>query len=307
MEPAKNSPKYFFLHLLAIIALYISATSLITLLFQYINILFADPLAYTSYNSVAGGIRYAMASLIIVFPVYIFTSRVLYREYVADPEKREYRFRKWLIYFTLFAAGLTIITDLVVLIYNFLGGDLTGRFALKILAVLLVAAVVFWYYIKDLKNALSAKQIKMLVYGVSSFILLAIVFGFFTAGSPLKARLYNFDERKAGDLQTIQYQIINYWQRKQVLPATLSDLTDSISGFTAPVDPQTNNAYEYNVNSQTGFELCAEFNLPSNFGLIGRSVNAYPAGAINDNWDHAAGRVCFERTIDPALYPKLKS
>ncbi|MCL5017531.1 MAG: DUF5671 domain-containing protein [Patescibacteria group bacterium] len=307
MEPTKNSPKYFFLHLLAIIALYMSAAGLITLLFQYINVLFPDPLAYSNYNGIASAIRYAMASLIIIFPVYIFISRMLYREYLAEPEKREYRFRKWLVYFTLFAAGITIITDLIVLIYNFLGGDLSSRFILKILVVLLIAAVVFWYYRKDLKNALSVKQVGVLSYGASAFVLLAIIFGFFTAGSPLKARLYNFDERKVNDLTNIQYQIINYWQRKQILPNTLSDLTDSISGFTAPVDPQTNNAYEYNVNSQTSFELCAEFNLPSNFGLIGRSVNAYPAGAVNDNWDHAAGRVCFERTIDPALYPKINT
>ncbi len=303
-----------------------SAASLLTLLFQYINVLFPDPLAYASYDGIAGAIRYAMASLMIVFPVYIFISRMLYREYLAEPEKREYRFRKWLVYFTLFAAGITIIIDLIVLIYNFLGGDLSSRFILKILVVLLIAVVVFWYYRKDLKNALSVKQVRVLSYGVSAFVLLAIIFGFFTAGSPLKARLYNFDERKVSDLTNIQYQIINYWQRKEVLPAALSDLTDSISGFTAPVDPQSKMAYEYRITNAPlpseyknlsfaskiqpvyeSFELCAEFNLPSNFGLIGRSVNTYPAGAVNDNWDHAAGRVCFERTIDPALYPKINN
>jgi hypothetical protein len=303
-----NSPKDFFLHLLAIITLYMSAASLITLLFQYINVLFPDPLVYVSYSGIADGIRYAMASLMIVFPVYIFISRMLYREYLAAPEKREYRFRKWLLYFTLFVAGITIITDLIVLIYNFLGGDLTGRFILKILVVFAVATIVFWYYLKDLKNALSVKQIRLLSYGISVFILLSIVFGFFTAGSPLKARLYNFDERKVNDLTNIQYQIINYWQLKQVLPATLGDLTDSISGFIAPIDPQTNNSYEYKVNSNTSFELCANFNLSSNFGIIGKSLFAVPTSVrmYNDNWNHNSGRVCFERTIDPALYPKIK-
>lgn len=308
-DNAKTSPKDFFLHLLATIALYMSAASLITLLFQYINILFPDPLAYASYTGIAGAIRYAMATLIIIFPVYIFVSKMLNGEYAAMPEKREYRFRKWLVYFTLFVAGAAIITDLVVLIYNFLGGDLTGRFILKILVVLLVAGAIFWYYQKDLKNAISQKQIKLLAYGVLLFILASIAAGFFTAGSPTKARLYRFDEERLGNLQNIQSEILNYWQRKEALPQSLADLTDSVSGFSAPVDPQTIKAYEYTVKDKTVFELCAEFNLPSNFGAIGRSVSESLAmkGVYSENWDHEAGRQCFERIIDPALYPKINA
>jgi hypothetical protein len=304
----KTSPKDFFLHLLAIIALYMSAGGIITLLFQYINVLFPDPLGSANYASIAGAIRYAMASLIIVYPVYIFVSSALHKGYAEVPEKREYKLRKWLVYFTLFLAALTIITDLVVLVYNFLGGDLTNRFILKILVVLLVAIVIFWYYQKDLKNTLSGKQAKGLVLWVSLFIFASIVAGFFTAGSPLKARLYNFDERKVNDLSSIQYQIINYWQRKQVLPNKLSDLNDSISGFVAPKDPQLNADYEYAIKTDKSFELCANFNLPNNFGVIGKSLSTVPAmpGIYNENWNHEAGRVCFERTIDPALYPKLK-
>ena len=29
----------------------------------------------------------------------------------------------------------------------------------------------------------------------------------------------------------------------------------------------------------------------------------YPGGGMNESWDHEAGRVCFERTIDKDLYP----
>jgi hypothetical protein len=308
METTKNSPKDFFLHLLAIIALYMSAASIITLLFQYINVFFPDPLSYASYSGISGAIRYAMATLIIIFPVYIFVSKMLNSEYAAMPEKREYKLRKWLVYFTLFVAGVTIITDLVVLIYNFLGGDLTSRFILKILVVLLVAGVIFWYYQKDLKNVLSSKQVRILTYGVCLFMLVSIIAGFFTAGSPLKARLYKFDEQKLNDLRNIQSQITYHWQRKEALPKTLEDLTDSISGFKAPVDPQTLESYEYFIKDNNVFELCAEFNLPSDFGVIGRSLSEMPAskGFYEENWSHDEGRVCFERKIDPTLYPKLK-
>ncbi|MEK7085265.1 MAG: DUF5671 domain-containing protein, partial [Patescibacteria group bacterium] len=62
------------------------------------------------------------------------------------------RIRKWLVYFTLFAASLFIIGDLIALIYNFLQGELTVRFFLKILTVFFVAGSVFWYYFMDIRK-----------------------------------------------------------------------------------------------------------------------------------------------------------
>jgi uncharacterized protein DUF5671 len=302
-EGTKSSPKDFFLHLLVIISLHITAGSIIALLFQYINILFPDPLEYMSYNSIAGVVRSSMALLIIVFPVYIYISTILQKEYIVTPEKREYRFKKWLTYFTLFFAGSVIITDLVVLVNGFLGGDLSSRFALKILVVLLVAGIIFWYYQKDLKNSLSVSQLRYLTYITCLFVSASIAVGFFSAGSPIKARLHNFDERKVGDLNSIQHRIINYWQNKEVLPEKLEDLNDSISGFIVPRDSQTLDYYEYVLKDELSFELCADFNLSSSFGLPkddGYKINI-PYG---DNWEHETGKHCFLRTIDPELYSK---
>ncbi len=146
----KVSPKDVFLHLLGIITLYVSAGSFISLVFQYINIAFPDPLV--PYENPQEAMRWAIALLIIMFPVYGGTTRFLNQDYVRTPSKRNMRIRKWLIYFTLFVAALVIIGDLVALIYNFLGGDLTGRFSLKIVTVLVTAGVIFWYYYVDIKK-----------------------------------------------------------------------------------------------------------------------------------------------------------
>ena len=62
---------------------------------------------------------------------------------------------------------------------------------------------------------------------------------------------------------------------------------------------------EYNLVNTTVlfFELCATFNKPSQNNT---TKMLYPIGAgISQNWDHAAGRVCFQRTIDKQLYPPL--
>ena len=146
-------PKDVFLHLLAIFALYTSAVSFLVLIFQYINLAFPDVLEGGYAPRVSyGPIRWSIASLIVVFPVYVWVSWYLNKRYIAVPERRMARSRRWLVYFTLFAAAVIIIGDLVTLIYNLLGGELTARFILKVLAVLFVAGAVFWYYLWDLRR-----------------------------------------------------------------------------------------------------------------------------------------------------------
>lgn len=152
----KTSPKDVFLHLLMTSALYTSAGSFLVLIFQYINILLPDLLleqggryALTSYYQ---SIRWALASLVVVFPVYVLTSWFLNKDYSRNPSKRNLRIRKWLLYFTLFAAALIVIGDLVTLVYNFLQGELTLRFILKVLAVGFVSGSVFGYYFVDIRK-----------------------------------------------------------------------------------------------------------------------------------------------------------
>ena len=111
----KASPKDVFLHLLSIITLYGSVGGFLALLFQLIDVFFLDLLSYTNKDVAYSSIRFAVASLVIVFPVYVWVMRFLEKLYITQPEKREMRIRKWLVYFTLFAAGLIIMGDLVTL------------------------------------------------------------------------------------------------------------------------------------------------------------------------------------------------
>jgi len=150
----KTSPKDVFLHLLAIVALYFSAGSFITLIFQLVNVWIPDLVAehFYSLQGVYQAIRWSISVLAVVFPVYILTSWFLNRGYLANPSKRNLWIRKWLIYFTLFVSAIIIIGDLVFLMNNLLGGELTIRFLLKVLTVLFVASSVFSYYFWDLRR-----------------------------------------------------------------------------------------------------------------------------------------------------------
>ena len=154
-QEKKVSPKDVFLHLLAIATLYTSAITFLMLVFEYINVWIPDTLAnggYYSLQSSYDSIRWSIACLVVVFPVYVLTSWFLGKGYTAEPSKRNLRIRKWLIYFTLFVTALIIIGDLVALIYNLLGGEFTLRFILKVLSVFFVAGSIFGYYFYDVKR-----------------------------------------------------------------------------------------------------------------------------------------------------------
>lgn len=150
-------------------------------------------------------------------------------------------------------------------------------------------------------------------YFVSVIIIIVaavIVAGFFIVGSPQEERLRRFDDRRLNDLQLIQGQVVNYWQTKSKLPVALGDLTDSISGFKAPQDPADQSVYEYRATGTLSFELCATFARPNDgkSPALGRPYpieapsGPYGGSPIGQNWEHAADRVCFSRTIDPDFY-----
>lgn len=309
----KTTPKDFFLWIGTIVTLYVSAVSLLTLLFEYIDVYFADPLQ-TYYDPYSGAIRFAIASLIIIFPLYLYLTRVINENIRQLPEKKEVAVRKWLIYLTLFIAGITVIVDLIVLIHTFLGGEeLTVGFILKVLSVLVVIGGVFLYYLHDLRGTWEqSKNMSQTIGGlVSVIVLAAIVSGFFIIGSPQTQRLVRFDQQKIQDLSSIQWQIVNFYQQKERLPQTLVELEDPLIGFILPKDPQTKETYEYELVQNLTFNLCADFNKESReYGIqspkpVSRESSVF-FGIENENWMHGEGITCFERTIDPDKFPLLK-
>ncbi len=151
---------------------------------------------------------------------------------------------------------------------------------------------------------------KYFIYTVITIVAAMVVVGFFIVGSPKEERMRQFDERRVSDLNSLQYETINYWQSKLKLPAKLDDLNSDIKGFTVYTDPETGAAYEYAVKADKTFELCATFSLPSD--EMTSNAPSVPVGGpiykdgYRESWKHGAGRTCFERTIDPDLYPPIK-
>lgn len=147
------SAREAFLYLVLFSTLYLSAFHLGSLVFQLVDHALPDPADLPeAAEGIRQAIRWAVSSLAIAFPIFLFVSRMLGRAIAADPTKRASRVRKWLTYLTLFVAASVIIGDLTTLLYSFLGGELTLRFALKAATVGAIAGAVFGYYLRDLRR-----------------------------------------------------------------------------------------------------------------------------------------------------------
>jgi len=311
MDKPKVTPKDFFLWAGAMIALYVSVFSLISLLFAYIDKTFPDALNYYV-DPYSSGMRFSIASLIVLFPLFLVLMRFIRKDMVRDESRKDIWVRRWALVMTIFVAGASIAGDLIALVNTFLGGEITTRFFLKVVVVLLIASVGLMHFLADLWGYWFKfpERARYVGWGIGALILLTIGAGFIIMGSPNQIRLYRFDDQKVSDLQNIQYQIINYWQTKQKLPAKLSDLNDSLQNFSVPVDQQNGQQYRFEATGNTSFKLCATFNAETQTNSP-YTTRAIPAPAsmgekgapVSDNWFHGSGEVCFDRTIDPERYP----
>jgi len=136
-----------FLYLVMFVSLYASAYQLGSLLFNLIELAFPEGLAPYVVDSARGAIRWATASLIVTFPVFLFTATRIAKEIAAEPARRNSAIRKWLTYLTLFVATTVIVGDSISLVYSLLRGDLTIRFVLKTLVVAAIAGSAFGYFL----------------------------------------------------------------------------------------------------------------------------------------------------------------
>jgi len=331
---SRFSVGFFFLCLGVLITLITSVISFLNLVFETLNKRFPDALnAYYQYGYSTyeyEGIRTALATLIIFFPAFLIISYFWKKFSRGEMGSIDVLMRKWVIYIILFLSASVLMGDLVALIRYFISGEITARFIWKVVITLVVATVVGKYYIFDLlNNKVFGWNIKRSgpIFSLVSVVLVvgAVSWSFSIMGSPSTQRALRLDDRRVNDLQSIQYQVINYWQQKEKLPADLKELVNPLSGYSLPVEPEfeKGKTYEYAIKGPLTFELCATFSLPiqkgwreyGGGGIMPMSgvyyekdmavsyPYPYPGYGANESWDHQEGRTCFERTIDKDLYP----
>lgn len=304
--PPKQGPHSMveiFMNLLSFVLLGIVSTALGVLYFQIINKYFPDLLQQTSYGFGAfstSAIHYSIAALIVGFPIYAWTIWFWFKSFRNTPEKIESRLSKWLTYIILFLAAGTIIGDLITVIYNFLQGEVSARFLLKALTIIVIAGFIFGFYFLERKKIQYKKYVSRGVFQVvgglcALFIIIGIVFGFLAGGTRGEERLRRFDLQRVSDLEQISSGVSAFATDNMRLPQSLNELKTNAryNYYVSRLnDPETQKEYEYRVMSQVDYELCAEFALSTKDSMA--QPYAYPYGVFGA---HDAGRVCWQNTV----------
>lgn len=156
-----GSARDTFFHLLAFTALFGWAISLIFLFFRYIELAFPDPAMWKStyaFEEALSSIRASLATLMVCYPVFLLVWWFLLREIRVYPEKAKSGVRRWLSFLSLFVGAVTIMADMITVVYYLVEGDLSIRFLLKVLALFAVTGLLFFYLALTLRSEGEGKK-----------------------------------------------------------------------------------------------------------------------------------------------------
>jgi hypothetical protein len=314
----KTSTVETVLNLFSFILLGIITTAIGTLYFNIIEYFFPDPLKsayYYYYEGTNNAIHYAMAGLIIGFPILVTVLRMWFKKFREEENKVEANLTKWVTYLVLLVSAVVIVGDLITVLYTFLQGEISIRFFLKGLTVLAIAGAIFGFYFLERKRVqykkdIPSKTFKVFGWSLFGVILAGILLGFVVTGSPNTERMRTFDNRRSEDLSYLAGCVSEYANQFERLPSNILELekSTSISYCVNKRDPETQALYEYNIvtpltkevstNVFIGeIELCATFALPSDNTAIVDVEGPYGDKYPSKWYVHPAGHTCFSETI----------
>lgn len=290
-----------FFYLLIFSTLAVWTLSLGSLAFTLIDRWFTDPLfrGYgESFNSYA--VATSLAALLVSYPLYLFLTRVVLREAVADPDKLDSGVRKWLTYLALVIAASVFMGDLITALAFLLRGELTSRFLAKSFVVLALSSGVLWYYFSGLRKteAVASRFSRDRVMAVvsSAVVVLMLVLGFIQLGAPSAQRKLRADSQRLQQLYLLASAIHTFYTgHGSQLPSSL----DQLSG-TVFADPVTGAPYGYRPQQDSHYQLCAIFATHSP-----KVDENQQFGIDPDFWNHPSGRHCFllDATTTPPSPP----
>ena len=180
------------------------------------------------------------------------------------------------------------------LVYRLLEGDVTLRFAAKVVAVLVLAGGPFAYYFTSLRQSPEelgrSSMHRRFAWAAIAGAVGLVVGGLVAAGMPSAARAEQVDTRRVEDLRAVHNAVMRFsfgdgWRDPSVpltqvrpLPESLDAVAREAVGMKPRItDPQTGALYTYNITGQTTFRLCAAFASP-------RDERSSP------EWNHPAGQ-----------------
>lgn len=281
----QNTAKQAFFYLTSFFALGFVAVAVGNICFQLINHFFPDPeTSYSAWVFSQSAIKFSIASLVVAAPIFFFTTRVINHSLSKKDLDADSGVRRWLTYIVMFIAVATVIVDLINILYSFLDGELTLRFFLKALTILIIAGVVLWYYISDMhstSDAERAKKHRLWVFAFLLLVLLPFFASFLVLESPKTARDKKIDADLEQAVMSTASAVVSSYAGEGALPETLTNLR------AVHMTPEKIDELRYEVLSERDFSLCTAFQ---------RDNRDEVDAAQKNSLLHPAGEYCFTYT-----------
>jgi len=284
-----NLAQQAFWYLISFFALGFVVFGLVTLAFQLIGIYYPDPneLNYMfNVNINRESAKFALASLFVAAPLFYGTQCFINRKLATGTLATDSAVRRWLTYALMFIALAAILIDLVTLVYYFLDGEVTMRFVLKVATILLVAGSVLGYFATGVTRIVSWLWGIYFIAAIAAIVITSLLF---LIEPPQQARERKADELTMDQLQEVTYSVERYFREEERLPVRIEQLLNE----PAILGDAASESITYKIKGKYKYELCANFKRASE-AVRGR-------GYYRDEWQHTAGKACFQRKIDKYL------
>ncbi|MFH1583123.1 MAG: DUF5671 domain-containing protein [Candidatus Falkowbacteria bacterium] len=294
----KQNAKFAFFYMLSLVALVFTSLSTGMIIFQIINKTIADDLSLAPGGFSQDALRFAISAIIIAAPIYFVLMRLINKNLLSGQMGKESGVRKWLTYFILLVSFVVMIGWLIATIGSFLNGEFTIKFILKALTSILISALIFSFYLYDIKREEVSRNnniIKVYFYGSMAIAAIALIAAFFFIDSPLKVRDQKFDQAIINKFSQIDNAVNAYYGENKKLPENLNVLLNGGSTYyiieNDITDPVANKIFDYNIKANDAYELCAIFKTENKSQADDKSVY------VDTRWLHDAGYQCLKQRV----------
>lgn len=301
-----------------------AATQVGGLAFAFIDRLFADDLArdMDAWRWASSGLRWSIAALLVGYPIFLMLGWRLAARKRRDPGRRRSRVRAWLTYVTLIFAAGAFIGDLVAVVFQFLDGGLSTRFAAKAGVVGAISAAILWNFSREAeRTSAGADHAGRALAALSTIVVIALVAWAFTiVRGPENARNRIADEARVTNLIAMTRLADCHYTYFDRLDANFAAMQTALTERGArlpvaagcaepyPLDPATGAEYGFRIIDDDTYALCAVFEggWPEGDGAgapARRTINSYYSPANEQRTlqlPKGPGEACF--TLDAVKF-----
>ena len=239
--------------------------------------------------------------MLVSLPILALAHRTIGRDASRDPALRLTPIYRTLAYLTLLITSLVMAGDLIAAIVCFLSGELTVRFILKALIILLLSGGIYLWFSSDVgreeritttpgtATIPPSPPWRDWLHRIGAAVaIVSMLAALYAAGSPFRQRQLRLDARRIGDLRAIQQNVETYFEREGVMPVTLEALADNpVTFLQNTTDPATGQPYRYErINADT-------YTLTATFDLSSPPAQEQPAWNRDGFFKHGAGEQSF--------------